>query len=154
MILHLLKGKIQKVLRIFRLVKTTFLKMKKISCSPATPFPQIQVCQMIMTVMMKKTDILPETFFTVTRSGTTATTYEQVVQVQRQQRTNKSFRYNGNNVRTSRLFVFIYCMACFIRILYICLFFDDLVSDMYQVTTQYLSHLQLYVFFISLIKFI
>ena len=78
MILHLLKGKIQKVLRIFRLVKTTFLKMKKISCSPATPFPQIQVCQMIMTVMMKKTDILPETFFTVTRSGTTATTYEQV----------------------------------------------------------------------------
>ena len=78
MILHLLKGKIQKVLRIFRLVKTTFLKMKKISCSPATAFPQIQVCQMIMTVMMKKTDILPETFFTVTRSGTTATTYEQV----------------------------------------------------------------------------
>ena len=69
------------------------------------------------------------------------------VQVQRQQRTNKSFRYNGNNARTSRLFVFIYRMACFIRILYICLFFDDLVSDMYQVTTQYLSHLQLYIFF-------
>ena len=90
MILHLLKGKIQKVLRIFRLVKTTFLKVKKISCSPAAPFPQIQVCQMIMTVMMKKTDILPETFFycnpfryngnnvQTSRSGTTATTYEQV----------------------------------------------------------------------------
>ena len=39
---------------------------------------------------MKKTDILPETFFTVTRSGTMATMYKQVVQVQRQQRTNKS----------------------------------------------------------------
>ena len=79
MILHLLKGTIQKVLRIFRLVKTTFLKMKKISCSPATPFPQIQVCQMIMTVMMKK------------NGHTTGNVFY-----------CNPFRYNGNNVRTSR----------------------------------------------------
>ena len=30
----------------------------------------------------------------------------------------------------------------------VCLFFDDLVSDVYQVTIQYLPDLQLHVFFI------
>ena len=62
--------------------------------------------------------------------------------------------YNEQNENTAEqlftelsLFVLIYHMECIICILCICLFFDYVVSDIYQVTVQFPSDLQLRVFF-------